>query len=41
LTGTCKDHEINPFAYLQDVLHRLPFHPADQRDEPVPDVWFA
>ena len=40
-TGTCEHHEIDPFAYLQAVLRRLPFHPADQRDELVPDVWFA
>ena len=41
LTGTCKHHDIDPFAYLQDVLRRLPAHPADQRDELLPDVWFA
>jgi transposase len=41
LTGTCKHHDIDPFAYLQDVLRRLPSHPADQLDELLPDVWFA
>jgi hypothetical protein len=40
-TGTCKHHEIDPFAYLQDVLRRLPSHPADQLEELLPDVWFA
>jgi transposase len=40
-TGTCKHHEIDPFAYLQDVLRRLPSHPSDQLDELLPDVWFA
>jgi transposase len=40
-TGTCKHHEIDPFAYLRDILHRLPSHPADQLDELLPDVWFA
>jgi hypothetical protein len=40
-TGTCKHHDIDPFAYLQDILRRLPAHPADQLDELLPDVWFA
>jgi hypothetical protein len=41
LTGTCKHHDIDPFAYLQDVLRRLPTHPSGQLDELLPDVWFA
>jgi transposase len=41
LIGTCKHHDIDPFAYLQDVLRRLPTHPADQLDQVLPDVWFA
>jgi hypothetical protein len=41
LTGTCKHHEVDPFAYLQDILRRLPFHPCGQRDELLPDVWFT
>ena len=41
LTGTCRHHGIDPFAYLQDVLRRLPSHPADQPGELLPDVWFA
>jgi len=41
LTGTCKHHDIDPFAYLQDVLPRLPSHPADAPDEFLPRVWFA
>jgi hypothetical protein len=40
-TGTCKHHDIDPFAYLQDILRRLPSHPADQLDELLPDAWFA
>jgi hypothetical protein len=40
-TGTCKHHDIDPFAYLRDILHRLPSRPADQLDELLPDVWFA
>jgi hypothetical protein len=41
LTGTCKHQDIDPFAYLQDILRRLPTHPADELDELLPDVWFA
>ena len=26
-TGTCKHHDIDPFAYLQDILRRLPAMP--------------
>jgi hypothetical protein len=40
-TGTCTHHDIDPFGYLQDILRRLPSHPADQLDELLPDVWFA
>ena len=41
LTGTCKHHDIDPFAYLTDILRRLPSHPAEQLDELLPDVWFT
>lgn len=41
LTGACRHHDIDPFAYLADILRRLPSHPADQLDELLPDVWFA
>ena len=41
LTGTCKRHDIDPFAYLEDVLRRLPSYPVDQLDKMLPDVWFA
>jgi hypothetical protein len=27
-TGTCKHHDIDPLAYLQAVLRRLPSHPS-------------
>ena len=39
-TGTCKHHDIDPFAYLNDILWRLPSHPAGQFDDLLPDVWF-
>jgi hypothetical protein len=41
LTGTCKHHDIDPFAYLQDILRRLPSYLADQLGELLPDIWFA
>jgi transposase len=41
LTGTCKHHDIDPFAYLTDILRRLPSHPAQQLDELLPDAWFT
>jgi hypothetical protein len=40
MTCSCKHHDIDPFAYLQDVLSRLPSHPAAQLDVLLPDVWF-
>jgi hypothetical protein len=40
MTGTCKHHDIDPFAYLRDVLGRLPVHPVDRLGELLPDVWF-
>jgi hypothetical protein len=41
LTGTCKHHDIDPFAYLRDILGRLPCQPAKRLDELLPDIWFA
>jgi transposase len=41
LTGSCKHHDIDPFAYLPDVLSRLPTQPVDRLGELLPDVWFA
>jgi transposase len=41
LTGTCKHHRIDPFAYIQDILRRLAYHPADQLAELLPNARFA
>jgi transposase len=41
LTGTCKHLDIDPFAFLADVLRRLPSQPAGRLDELLPDAWFA
>jgi hypothetical protein len=39
-TGTCKHHDIDPFAYLTDILGRLPTQPGDRLGELLPDDWF-
>lgn len=41
MTGTSKHRDSDPFAYLRDVLRRLPVHTADQPEELLPDAWFA
>jgi transposase len=41
LTGTCRHHDIDPFAYLRDVLTRLPSLHGDQLGALLPDVWFT
>ena len=40
-TGTCRHHGIDPFAYLRNVLPRLPAHTTGELDEFLPDAWFA
>jgi hypothetical protein len=40
-TSTCHRLGIEPWAYLQDVLTRLPAMSADQLDELLPDRWYA
>lgn len=39
LIDTCKLNGIDPFAYLQDVLSRLPSHPVNRLDELLPHTW--
>jgi hypothetical protein len=34
-------HSIDSFAYLRDILSRLPSRPADQLGELLTDVWSA
>ena len=41
LVGSCKRHQVDPFAYLKDILARLPTHPATRLDELLPDVWIS
>jgi transposase len=40
-TATCRRHDLDPFAYLRDVLTRLPELPPDRLDEVLPDRWQA
>ena len=37
----CKHHDIDPVAYLQDILGRQPSQPTDQLEGLLPDVWFT
>ena len=41
LCTTCKELEINPEAYLRDVLDRISTHPASRMEELLPDRWKA
>jgi transposase len=40
-TSTCYRLGVEPWAYLQDVLARLPTTPAGQLEELLPDQWQA
>jgi transposase len=40
-TSTCHRLGVEPWAYLQDVLTRLPTTPVDQRTTLLPDRWQA
>jgi transposase len=39
LTSTCRRHEINPQAYLTELLANLPDTPISRVDEWLPDAW--
>ena len=41
VVATCKAHGIDPWAYLRDVLERIPTHPNRQRAELLPRQWKA
>jgi len=41
LVATCKEHRIDPWAYLRDVLARIPTHPDRRRAELLPRNWTA
>ena len=41
LLGTCKAHGIDPYAWLKDVLARLPYHPQNRIQELLPQYYKA
>jgi len=44
LVASCKRNQVEPWAWLRDVFHRLPGLPADapeQLDQFLPDRWLA
>jgi transposase len=38
-TQTCKDMDLDPFAYLRDVLARISSHPMKNLPQLLPDQW--
>jgi hypothetical protein len=40
-TSTCRRLGVEPWAYLRDVLTRLPTTPPEQLPELLPDRWHA
>jgi len=41
LVASCKRHDVDPFAYLKDVLTRIAATPVSQLDQFLPDRWKA
>jgi len=41
IVATCKAHGLDPWAYLRDVLERIPTHPNRRRAELLPRHWQA
>jgi transposase len=41
LCTTCKELEINPEAFLRNVLDRVSTHPASRLEVLLPDGWKA
>ena len=41
LIGSCMLQALDPFAYLVDIFHRLPQHPANRVHELTPKNWRA
>ncbi len=40
-TQTCKDHGIDPYAYLRDVLDQIATYPMKKLSDLLPDNWQA
>jgi transposase len=41
LMATCQRHRVDPFAYIRDVLTRLPATPINDLNQFLPDRWSA
>ena len=41
MIGAYKHYDIDRFAYLADILSRLPSQPAGWLGELLPDAWLA
>ena len=41
LVQTCRNLDINPQEYLEDVLRRIMSYPARRIEELLPDLWLA
>lgn len=41
LVATCKEHGLDPWAYLRDVFARIPTHPDRRQAELLPRHWLA
>lgn len=41
LVATCREHAINVWEYLKDILERIPTHPDRRRAELLPRNWKA
>lgn len=39
LLATCKNHLINPYDWLTDVLNRINEHPINKIEELLPQNW--
>jgi len=39
LLGTCKLQGIDPYTWLEDILHRIPIQPEDKLAELLPQRW--
>jgi hypothetical protein len=41
LAGSCKRNQVDSFAYLNEILERLPTRPTERLGELLPDGWIA
>jgi len=41
VTASCQRHGVEPWAYLRDVLAKMPTQPSERFDDLLPDRWKA